>query len=361
MKILFYGVGALAIPLGEICARAGHVVTHWAPTETQEQCLLLAKLRWDLPKRSPLFPDLNLSSDTIFTADHDALLNANIAFIAVSSRFAGKNSVLIQEITKRLPRNPKVIIILLSKGVDPDECCPLGISLEKTLKEIGFNNFAVMSGLSFAEDLAKFKPYVLSAASRNTKIIHKLKSIFSGTNIQLVGTTDITGVSYGGPLKNTYAVIDGAFAKLGPANERELCRSLCMQEIKIFLDFAGTKKETLHSPAVRDDFYGTVNGPSRNKALGEFIVGERTEFTDGLRHTGYHYRSPKEIEEYAEKNTVEGYESMKVFFEIAQKNNLDVPLLSGIHAIATHNSSCPELFYKVWFQTAQIRHRKINA
>lgn len=358
MKILFYGVGALAIPFGEICASAGHSVVHWAPTETEEQTQFLAKLRWNLPKRSHLFPDLVLSPATSFVADHDVLLQADVAFIAVSSRYAGKNSQLIREIMKRLPQNPRVILVLLSKGVDVDERCPLGTSLEKIFKDRGFKNFAVMSGLSFAEDLAQFKLCAVSVASRNTKIIHSLKKIFSGTNLQLNGTTDITGVSYGGPLKNTYAVIDGAFSKLGPESERESCRSLSVQEMKLILDLAGAKEKTLHSPAVAGDFYGTVNGPSRNKKFGEFIVGEPTFFQDGFGRAGYRYRSQKEIQEYAEKNTVEGYESIKVFFEIAQKNNLDTSLLFGIHAIATRSSSCPELFYDVWFQIAKIRHQK---
>lgn len=357
MKILFYGVGALAIPLGDICARAGHTVTHWAPTETDEQISLLVKLRWDVPKRSPLFPNLNLSPETKFLAVHDTLLDVDIAFIAVSSRYAEKNSQLIREITKRLPQNPRVILVLLSKGVDTDARCPIGVSLEKTFKNSRFHNFAVISGPSFAEDLAAKKQCVVSVASRNITIIRTLKQIFNGTCVSMVGTTDVTGVSYGGPLKNTYAASDGLFNKTGHPAERGIFRELCMQEIKIFLDFAGAHERTLYSPAVEGDFYGTVNGPSRNKAFGEFIAGEETTFQDGFGRTGWRYRSQKEIEEYAQKHTVEGYEAMKVFFEIAQKNNLNLPLLSGIHAIATHSSSCPELFYKIWYQAAKKRHK----
>lgn len=221
----------------------------------------------------------------------------------------------------------------------------------KKLKERtgGKAKFAVLSGATFAHDLAEGKPCVASIASKDKKVISAVKHVFRKTNLRLVGTDDIVGASVGGCAKNTYAMGDGFMDVVALPEELPEYRRMSLCEMKTILDFFGASKRALCSPAVKDDFLYTISGFSRNREFGKFITGAKTSFEEDSGK----FRSSAEIEEVARTHTVEGFEAMKILWKIAHKHMLNVPLLYGIHALACLGTCPPRLFYEIWYERAK--------
>lgn len=352
MNIFAYGVGACGMSFGLRFALKGHKVTHWMRAERKEDIELLSKL-WDAPiKDYRCLYGINSPESMHFTVHHDTLDEADIVLVAIPSSGITCDTKLYYEIANRLFGNKRAVVALLSKGFDPAFKKPLGVSWYEQLRDcVWFDRFAVISGPTFASDIANEIPLKASIAGRDTSAIRILQKLFREIGIKLVATSDIEGVSWGGVVKNTYAIGDGMTAVVAP-EKVSIYRRLALLEMQsILLTLTETRPKTIHSPAVRGDFLGSCSGPSRNRHFGEFIAGESTKYA------GWQYRGPAETKEYLKRYTVEGYESMLKLWEMAYNAHLNTPLLSGIHAVCCFSQD-PRMFSEMWLAQAEKIYKK---
>lgn len=360
-KILIYGIGAYAAGMGRTLERnTKNKIIYWVPINTSEDVKLFVELSQNSAEAVQNLPHkISMPSGAEYIADIGTIREADIAFVAVAAKYAGTKGWLCKRICDWIVYTDcKPILVMLSKGFDADSAMPLGMAWVKKLEERtgGKAKFAVLSGPTFAHDLADGKLCVASIASRGPAVIRAIKRIFRKTNLRLIGTDDVSGVSLGGCLKNAGAIGDGYMDVVAPSEELPKYRRMWLGEMKTILDFFGAAERTLHSPAVKDDFLYTVSGSSRNREFGRFIAGAKTYFKDDDGK----YRSRAEIEEVARANTVEGFESVRVLYKIAQENSLRVPLLYGIYALACLGACPPRLFYTIWYQNAKTRYLNIK-
>ncbi|MBI2122242.1 MAG: hypothetical protein HYT98_03900 [Candidatus Sungbacteria bacterium] len=359
-RILIYGVGAYAAGIGRTLDHgAENRITYWMPVNTSGDVELFVKLLQDPVVAGQNMPHKILMPPSEYTADIGTIREVDIAMVAVAAKYAGTKSWLCKRICDWIVYSDcKPILVMLSKGFDADSNMPLGMAWAKNLEEhtSGKAKFAVLSGPTFAHDLAEGKPCVASIASRDPAVIRAIKRIFRKTNLRLIETGDVTGVSLGGCLKNVGAIGDGYMDVVAPPEESSKYRRMWLCEMKTILDFFGAAERTLYSPAVKGDFLYTVSGPSRNREFGRFIAGAKTYFKedDGK------FRSSTEIKEVAHANTVEGFDSLKGLYKIAQENSLSTPLLYGIHALACLGTCPLRLFYTIWYQNAKTRYLNIK-
>jgi glycerol-3-phosphate dehydrogenase (NAD(P)+) len=129
---------------------------------------------------------------------------------------------------------------------------------------------AVLSGPSFAAELARELPTAVSVASRDAAIVEQVQAEFRAAYFRLYGTCDVTGVEMGGALKNVIAIAAGVVEGLGLGHNAMaglITRGLA--EITRLACAAGALRETLAGLGGLGDLVLTCTGSlSRNRHVG---------------------------------------------------------------------------------------------
>lgn len=165
-------------------------------------------------------------------------------------------------------KSDKVPVISLSKGIDI--VTGLRISQMVALRWPG-SPFVALSGPSLAGELRKKVPTAMVAASLSDDWASQVQQIFHGPFLRVYRSRDLSGVEWGGALKNIYALAAGMCAGLG-LGENSLAglvtRSL-REMTRIAVHF-GAQEPTLHGLSGMGDLVLTsYSRASRNRRVGE--------------------------------------------------------------------------------------------
>ncbi len=132
---------------------------------------------------------------------------------------------------------------------------------------------AILSGPSFAADIARGLPTALSLACADDDAGQFLQSALSAPTLRLYRTTDVTGVELGGALKNIVAIACGAAIGAGLGDSaRAALMTRGMAEMIRLATAMGARPETLMGLSGLGDLALTCASPqSRNFALGHAL------------------------------------------------------------------------------------------
>ena len=195
---------ALAMHLGSI----GHTVTLWGRDE--------GLIREMASRRAnPTYlPDLLFPAPVQLTSIlPEAVAGARYVIVAVPSH--GLRAV-VRDATPALPRG--AVLISAAKGV---ELGTLQRMSEVIAEETGGRHpVVVLSGPSFAAEVARRSPTALVAASSDTDAVAAVQEELRGPFFRLYGSDDVVGVEIGGALKNTIAIAAGVVESLQPWTQR---------------------------------------------------------------------------------------------------------------------------------------------
>jgi glycerol-3-phosphate dehydrogenase (NAD(P)+) len=166
-------------------------------------------------------------------------------------------------------------IVSATKGLEQDTL--LRVS-EIIVQELGdLVNVAVLSGPSFAAELARELPTAVSIASRDSEIVQRVQAEFRASYFRLYGTDDVVGVEIGGALKNIIAIAAGMVEGLGLGHNALaglITRGLA--EMSRLACAAGAKRETLSGLTGLGDLVLTCTGAlSRNRHVGIELASGR--------------------------------------------------------------------------------------
>ena len=255
---------------------------------------------------------LKINPNIIFSTSYEEVLKeAEIVFIMCSAKYV---SIVAKDMKPFITKNMHFIIG--SKGIEQSSC---HFVHEVFLEVIKTKNIAVISGPSFAIDIAHLEPIGLSIASKNKITIQKVKSIYKETSIKLRETTDIIGIELCGSIKNVIAVAAGILNGLGYAEStRSFLMTESLHDIKELIHaLKGNKKTILSFAGVGDLLMTATSEKSRNYSYGTILGKE-----------GF-----KEAKQYLEKNTVEGYYTLKSIYTLLKRKKIKMPVISIIHNI----------------------------
>ncbi len=334
MKISVVDAGAMGTSIAIILAKAGHDVIltiqpfDYPHIELFSELYRTGKNRFGKRENHLGLRGIELPANMDFTDNFKFENNPNAIFMAVPTKFL---LPVYQKIREYVLIHPKCTLVLLSKGLD-ENSISWSVRIKNDMTLCGRKNFAVLYGYTPASELAvsdlTWKTFAASLASRDLNAIKKIRKVFSGTQLGIVGTTDIRGTGIGSALTKAYAIGYGLLLGLSQDSSAFPFLEKAHNEMKVFLDNAGASPKTLQSPAVRGDFYGTCQGEiaweSRNVAFGKFLAK---------------YPSAFEAIKYVSENTVEGYEALKTFHQIAHENKLRAPILYAIHRVCFYSAS----------------------
>ncbi len=250
------GAGAWGTALANAAARAGRQVTLW--TRDPAHAAEMAATRTN-PSRLPgaaLEPDITPTADLTQAGRADAVL-----FVTPAQTLNTLAPALA------LAMRPLSPLVLCAKGIDRATGHFLG---DLAADALPGRPIAMLSGPSFAIDVARGLPTAVSLACADAVIAEALAGALSSASFRLYHGTDLRGVEIGGAAKNVLAIACGvAIGKGLGESARAALVARGFAELRRFAAAYGAKAETLMGLSGLGDLVLTCgSAQSRNFSLG---------------------------------------------------------------------------------------------
>ncbi len=172
---------------------------------------------------------------------------------------------------------PGTMVVSLAKGLEGGTLLRMTEVLEQVLPEVRAR-LAVLSGPTFAREVAEGIPSGATVASADPAVATALQATFSGQRFRVYAGTDVTGIEIGGALKNVMAIAAGMSDGLGFGhNARALLITRGLAEISRVGIRLGADPQTFFGLSGLGDLVLTCTGDlSRNRMVGMRLgKGER--------------------------------------------------------------------------------------
>jgi glycerol-3-phosphate dehydrogenase (NAD(P)+) len=190
---------------------------------------------------------------------------------------------------------PQAVVVSAAKGLEADSLRRMSQVIDE--ETAGQLPVVVLSGPSFAAEVARGLPTAVLAASSNARAAGRVQEQFRGRGLRLYASDDVTGVEIGGALKNVIAIAAGAVEGLGLGqNAMAALITRGLAEISRLACAEGARRDTLSGLSGLGDLVLTCTGSlSRNRHVGiELGRGRRLSdilagmhmVAEGVRTTG---------------------------------------------------------------------------
>jgi glycerol-3-phosphate dehydrogenase (NAD(P)+) len=209
-----------------------------------------------------------------------ALEEASVVLGVMPSRFA---RTLYREMRPYI--NPAMCFVTATKGIESESLLRMSEVMRQELPAEG--QIAVLSGPTFAREIARGEPAAVVISSENADLCRRIQSEFSGPTFRLYRNQDPIGVEIGAALKNVVAIGAGICHGLGLGNNTLaalITRGLV--EITRLAVAMGGQPQTLAGLAGLGDLVLTCTGDlSRNRRVGLELTKGRTvaEITGSMK------------------------------------------------------------------------------
>lgn len=286
MKIGIIGAGSFGTALGSILADKGYDVTLWTRSEEQARSINQNHMN------SKHMPDLVLPD--LLKANTDLIQVVKDKDMIVSAPPSHALSGILKEIKDHIPL--KVPIVSASKGIENESLRLVSEIFESELPGQYHSQLSYLSGPSFAKEMVKRVPTIVSIASKNEATAKRVQEIFSFTYFRTYWTPDVVGVEVGGALKNVIAIAAGVADGLGfGQNTRAALITRGLNEITRMGIKMGADPMTFLGPSGMGDLVLTCCGEaSRNRTVGyrlgkgeklKEILASMNEVAEGVKTT----------------------------------------------------------------------------
>ena len=259
-KIGVIGAGSWGTTLADLLAKKGHAVTLWAYEPELVNEMAATGVNSVFLPGIPLSPRLKFTNSLQGAATGKALL-----LFVVPSQVV---RVVINSILPHLPAD--AVIVSASKGIEVDTLMTVSQVYEELLTRESFARFSVLSGPSFAREVAQEMPTAVVAAAAEAGVARRVQEIFTTPFFRVYTNPDIMGVELGGAIKNVIALAAGISDGLGFGNNtRAALITRGLAEMTRLGRAMGAKGETFAGLAGMGDLVLTCTGDlSRNRTVG---------------------------------------------------------------------------------------------
>jgi glycerol-3-phosphate dehydrogenase (NAD(P)+) len=265
MKITVLGAGAWGTALAIQAARAGHDASLWGRDAAAIEGMRTHR------RNAAYLPDSELPAALTLTADRDeAIAHAADGLAIVATPMSG-----LRETLAALP--PTQRVLWLCKGFEAGTG-RLGHEIARELQPT--QRVGVLSGPSFAQEVAAGRPTALVAASEDAELARAAVAAFHGDRLRVYTSADPVGVEVGGAVKNVMAiavgVCDGLSASAPDAPGLNARAALITRGLAEMLRLGlalGAKAETFMGLSGLGDLVLTATGDlSRNRRVGLMLA-----------------------------------------------------------------------------------------
>ena len=300
MSVAILGAGAFGTALAIALSEGGLDVTLYG--RDADAMRTLARTR-----KSPHLPDVAVPDGVAATSDPADLGPADIVLLCVPAQ---RLSAALDDHAGTLAGKP---LVACCKGID---IATLRGPTASIAAAVPSATPAILTGPSFATDIARGLPTALTLACRDDSTGVRLQSALSTDTLRLYRTTDVTGAELGGALKNVVAIACGAAIGAGYGDSaRAAVMTRGFAEMRRLADALGADPETLTGLSGLGDLALTcTSDQSRNYRYGRSI-GAGSAFDGAI--------------------TVEGAATAKSVVALARSHDLDLPVATAVAALVS--------------------------
>lgn len=312
MKIAVLGAGAWGSALA-INLSNRHSIGLWTKDPNHASDMLRQR------SNQSFLPEHALPQSLIITSNLEAVLNeSDLALVVVP--IAGLRETL-QAIAKSKIRIP---IILGCKGFEAQTCyLPHQVAEETYSSEL--IEFGVLSGPSFAAEVAKGLPTALTLASRDAGFATRMAAELHSPRLRIYTSQDVIGVETGGAVKNVITIAAGISDGLGFGhNARAALITRGLLEItRLGIGLGGDAKTFMGLAGVGDLILTSTGDLSRNRQVGLMLAQGRSlqEILHALGHVA------------------EGVHTAQSVLRLGVKLNIEMPITQAVCDILDGNVS----------------------
>lgn len=259
-RIAVIGAGAFGTALSGLLAHKGNQVRLWI-RETQLVSAINERHENEL-----YLPGISLPPQVEATNDLEkALFQAEMVVMATPSH---ASRLMAEQMRNYLPA--LIPIVTVAKGIENETLLTMTEVLEDVLPVERHPYLAVLSGPSFAREVAQRLPTAVTVASPWERLAREVQQTFSTDRFRCYTSTDVVGVQLGGSLKNIVAIAVGCADGLGfGSNARAALITRGLAEITRVAVCRGANPMTLSGLSGLGDLILTCTGElSRNRQLG---------------------------------------------------------------------------------------------
>jgi len=303
--IAILGAGAWGTTLALHLARNGQAIKLWAYKKTQVDQI-------NTTHYNPRYlPDQLLPASIVCSHDYQEVLSAvrDILIVVPSTAFR----TILLEIKPFLKSNQR--LLWATKGLDEDKHQLLHEVVNEVIAPI---DMAVLSGPSFAKEVAIGLPTAITIAANNWDFAHELLQRFQSKNFRVELTTDMIGTELAGAIKNVLAIAVGIVEGLGlGANAKAVLMTHGLSEMIALGSSLGAKTITFLGLSGLGDFILTcTDNQSRNRRLG-LALGEGQTLEQAKKTLG----------------TTEGTVTAKNVFYLLKKYKINAPICEAVYRV----------------------------
>lgn len=313
LRITVAPAGAWGSTLGKYLAEKGNDVTFLFRSPEKAKSFDHSR---EIPAKLPgiRFPDtIRSSSDP-----GEALERAQMVLLGPPSQAMRS---YLQEIAEFIP--PVAAVVSLTKGLEigPRGDTALRMSQVINLTDIHFaHRLAVLSGPNIALPIAEGKPAATVIAARDNHLLSTVQRVLHSERFRVYRSHDTTGVELAGAFKNVISLAAGISDGLGMgSNAKAALITRGLDEMKRLAVKMGAQSETIYGLSGLGDLgltANSVNPEARNHWAGRMLgSGQTVELINQMGRT------------------VEGFATSIAAHNLAQRYDVEVPIISSVAAI----------------------------
>jgi glycerol-3-phosphate dehydrogenase (NAD(P)+) len=295
------GAGAWGVALANAAAAAGRTVILWGRGNAQMRAMAATR-------RSDRLPGVDIARAVEATSDLKDLGRCDAILVAAPAQAS-------REIALRLASAPgSAPLVTCAKGIERGTHA---FMTEVLAEAAPGRRTAILSGPSFAADVAAGLPTAVTLASADEGLARALCDALRGPTLRLYHLTDVRGVEIGGAAKNVLAIACGVAAGRGlGASAVAALTARGFAELRRFGEAFGARGSTLMGLSGLGDLVLTCSSPqSRNFVFGQALGrGERTAEAEA-------------------GSLVEGRFTALALTELARERGVDMPIADCVQGL----------------------------
>jgi len=309
LKVSVIGSGSFGTALSSLFATTHERVHLWVYEDDVYQAIL------NLRENVVFMPGLKLPENIIPTKDmEEATKDADVIFIVVPSH-------VVRHVVKQMKPylSNKTILVSVAKGIENETNLLMAEVVLDVLGKGFEENVCVLSGPSFAKEVAEKKPTLVVTASKYPEKATFIQKNFSSSVFRIYTSDDLIGVELGGAVKNVIAIAAGMCDGLQLGyNGMAALITRGLAEITRLGVVMGANPLTFKGLSGLGDLVLTCTGAlSRNRQVGtKLAMGKHIE------------EIQKEM-----RMVAEGVKTSRSVYELSKKYNVSMPISEQVYKI----------------------------
>lgn len=302
--IAILGSGGFGLSLAVMCSNAGHTVTVWSKFQDEIDTI---KRTGELKAK---LPGVKIPKNVALTTDISCVKGKELIIMGIPTAFFRSVCESAAEYA-----DSDSIVVNTAKGLEAGSLKTMSQVMEETFPN---NRYAILTGPSHAEELARGIPTTIVVASPDREVSYYVQNTLTNRTFRIYVNDDVLGCELGGSLKNIIALAAGVSDGLGMGdNTKAALMTRGIREISVLGAALGAKTETFAGLSGIGDLIVTCcSMHSRNRRAG-ILIGQGVSPEEAVERVG----------------TVEGYTCTRNAYELAKKMGVEMPITEQLYKV----------------------------